>query len=209
MTKDLGKQAIAAFVGGTLGVVAAVHLSQDKPGRASPPPVANAGSVQPISSGAGAPLNITLGGWDEERIKALEANVGKVAASAAPGLAAPPEASVAIAEFRKHLTELVREHELQPRDLPWAQPTEALLTRDLATMAAAAGFASSSVECRTNSCLVKAVWPTYAEATKASKLMLHAKYGANCTRTVMMEPPDDDSKPYEGRVLFDCRDWQN
>jgi hypothetical protein len=98
----------------------------------------------------------------------------------------------------------VQVFEAQDRDERWAAPAERILTSSFAAGEDELGFHLSSVECRTDRCVVVTEWDSFANARKQLvELSWLTPMDVNCAGAAAVSPKPD--KPFEVYVLVDCR----
>ena len=145
----------------------------------------------------------------EFRLGRLEAQANRAqAAAAAVQDAALPDFSPEAAE-RARAAEQQRFDDFarQPVDARWAASMQPPLEEDLSTLAEAQGFKVASVECRAEACLVRAQWPSHAQASAHASALAHEPLRVNCPRRIMVTP-DLAGAPGEVQVLLECADWK-
>lgn len=98
--------------------------------------------------------------------------------------------------------------EQEPIDHKWSETTNGLFTSDISQLSEEKGFSLIHAECRTTQCEVILEWPSFDEASIEFSHLLHHEYKANCARYTLLPEPvnDEDGKPYEMTMIFDCSD---
>jgi hypothetical protein len=142
-----------------------------------------------------------------ERLEFLEK---KIAASAVVGVR-PTSQPVAddngVATQARH-DSLVEGHRAEVVDGNWGPKSELTIRTILEEMRKKAGYTVDLVDCRSESCLVTARWPSLAEAQQAYGQLLNANYGddLNCSREMLLPQAGDPTQSVEATlVLGSCR----
>ncbi|AUX46476.1 uncharacterized protein SOCE26_079820 [Sorangium cellulosum] len=112
----------------------------------------------------------------------------------------PEDAARVVERFQGALAD----HDLAPVEPGWASRTGAALGEALVGLKDRARFTIVEVDCRTRSCAATLEWTSYTDATNDAPAILHARYRADCGKTVLMPPPEDPASVYRTRVLFEC-----
>ncbi len=122
--------------------------------------------------------------------------------STLPEPGTPVEARHAVESL---LASAAQRHEAEPRDEAWSERARTALDTDLAQLAKERPFAVDAIDCRSRSCIATLTWKSFPEAAATSSSLLHRRYGLNCARLVMMPEPEDPSRPYTSKVVFECQ----
>jgi hypothetical protein len=94
--------------------------------------------------------------------------------------------------------------EIESTDTAWAHTASRDLQQGLQRLGDEHGYTTKSVDCRTTLCRALLEWPTYADAQRSWKAVLHESYEPNCATEVYVPPPNTADGPYEATVIFDC-----
>ncbi len=59
--------------------------------------------------------------------------------------------------------------------------------------------------CRSNKCATEVEFPSYADAQRTYRKLLHADYEKNCSIETLLPTPEDERAAYKATVLHTCR----
>ncbi len=196
-TRGLVHIALAIAGGAVAGVVTTTLTTRG----AAPPPAASAVSAP------GTP------GWDEARIKALEALVQPsliiVSANGVPASAPPPAAPVTSAGTvsvpSASLPSMIAEARKEVRDPQWASAMAATMQKDFDKLVPTFKATVDAVDCRNVSCIVKLRWPSFNEAFTSLEKLETFLPTSRCGVAVSLDPPPDPKAVYTTEILLDCQ----
>ncbi len=101
------------------------------------------------------------------------------------------------------LAELTRDHAREEVDPSWSRAATAMLRRDL-ERASDGQFRVVKVDCRTTMCLSTLEWPSYEQAKERALPLAASELELNCTRELLLTPPDDPKAVYQGSFFLNC-----
>jgi hypothetical protein len=205
----VGLVAAVGVVSGVVGAVVATRLSAPP---APPAPPAPATAAHPVAPLAPAPPP----GWDPRfltRFSALEADVARLAAALEAGAPAPGEGAlrgdpdVRLEHYVRDLAVLdkkLAEHGREARDPEWARSEEAILAKGFAARPDAAKRAVTSVECRSQTCVVNLRFASPDEALEQMR-DVSSVYVEGCNGIITTFPPPKGPGAYEAPIVYTCR----
>ncbi len=136
----------------------------------------------------------------EERLQTQER--AEKSESSSPLPSDPSEAEAQALRQEQHAT-WRRVHAAEARDATWAPSAEKRLRSALQeTPEMPQGFQVLDMDCRTTRCKATLSWPSYSAASQSFKQVLTMKMG--CASSILLEPPEDPSKPYQAFAHYDC-----
>ena len=95
-------------------------------------------------------------------------------------------------------------HARESADPRWSPRAARSLEGDLERLQELTRGRAVRVDCRTTTCVATMEWATHAEAVATYAHLLHADYGVNCTRSILLHQPEDAARPYQARLVFRC-----
>lgn len=99
----------------------------------------------------------------------------------------------------------IAEHARDPIDRAWASQSAQALQIDITSMSARAGGCHVvDVDCRTSSCVATIEWPNFRAARDNYQRFTQQAFHVNCAREMTLIPPQDDSRPFQASIFFDC-----
>lgn len=113
----------------------------------------------------------------------------------------PGEEMAPAAEARSVFIRTVAAVGEEPRDPAWAPAQERVLQEHYGALEASLPVRLSSVECRTESCVLSFDFENYADAQASVESIAHAAFKEPYGFDVMFPSPDDPDVPYTGRML--------
>jgi len=147
----------------------------------------------------------------EQRLSILEAKPEQEAGIPSETPAAkllPPSREEAEAELAKEKTDLFAKVASDPIDPSWGPKAGRDLRQNLEAAASSEGFEIRNVECKTTVCSAELQWPTYQDARTARDRLLTNPYSLNCTRTIFLPRPNDETRPYGSSLILDCEEFR-
>ena len=150
----------------------------------------------------------------EARLRELERRAQAAASAAASPQERPVEAEQEStleerkAEFELKIRQSLDAFRAEPVDSAWSRKTSALINSDLASLSADRQFNVVSMECRTTNCLARLTWKTTDEATRDYRELMHHRYAANCTRSILLDDEPDSFGEQKGMLFFECESWR-
>lgn len=135
-----------------------------------------------------------------------ESSPNQIALVPHPSLPEDPEHEARETQRRQLIHSWFEQHERTEADPVWAPPAIERVTPGLERAAAEAVARVFDIDCRRITCMATIEWADFATAQATYQRFLAEVYELNCTRTILLDPPEDPSVPYQSRIFFDCSD---
>jgi len=101
-------------------------------------------------------------------------------------------------------TEAIAKHDREVRDPAWATAAEKSIKDSLATLTTAGKFRTTSIDCRSASCVALVRVASYADAMQVWPSIVQAPNDTDCGTEVTLSPAQAGVTPYDFSVVYDC-----
>lgn len=101
--------------------------------------------------------------------------------------------------------EAIARHRSASVDTTWAPIAESRLAGEFSDAVQRQTHGQiESVNCRTDTCEMQLVWPSYSDATENALRVMHSVCPLNCNRSMSLTDPEAPGQPYRASFLIDC-----